>query len=69
MRLGGSFDRAEELRSQCTSWMPVEHLIIYNVTGASIEETETMMVEGRRVLGAIPGVQEVITGHAMEDDL
>jgi fructose-bisphosphate aldolase class II len=68
MRLWGSFDRAEELLSQCASWMPVEHLIIYNVTGATIEETETMMVEGRRVLGAIPGVREVITGHAMEDD-
>ena len=68
MRLWGSFDRAAELLSECTSWAPVEHLIIYNVTGVTRQITETMMAEGRRVLGAIPGVREVITGHAVEED-
>ena len=68
MRLWGSFGRAAELLSQCSSWAPVEHLIIYNVTGVTRQETETMMAEGRRVLGAIPGVREVITGHAVEED-
>ncbi|NOR39610.1 MAG: ketose-bisphosphate aldolase [Gammaproteobacteria bacterium] len=68
MRLWGSFDRAEELLAQCTSWTPVEHMIIYNLAGVTMQEAETMMAEGRRVLGAIPGVREVVTGHAVKAD-
>ena len=68
MRLWGSFDRAEELLAQCTSWAPVEHVIIYNLAGVTKQETETMMAEGRRVLSAIPGVREVVTGHAVKED-
>jgi len=30
--------------------------------------TEDMMFEGRRVLGSIPGVQRVFTGHAVAED-
>ena len=68
MRLWGSNDRAAELLAQCTPWAPVEHLIIYNVTGVATQEIEAMMAEGRRVLSAIPGVREAVTGHAAKED-
>ena len=68
MRLWGSFDRAEELLAQCTSWTPVEHMIIYNLAGVTKQETESMMAEGRQVLSAIPGVRGVVTGHAVKED-
>ncbi len=68
MRLWGSFDRAEELLAECTSWTPVEHMIIYNVAGVTRQQTETMMAVGRQVLGTIPGVREVVTGHAVKED-
>ncbi len=48
--------------------MPVEHLIIYNVTGIDEARVETMMTKGRCVLGAIPGVREVVTGKAVKED-
>jgi len=67
MRLWGSAGRAAEVLSRCRSWLPVEHLIIYNVEGIADEtRVEMMMAEGRRVLGAIPGVREVVTGKAMQ---
>ncbi|MDH3527801.1 MAG: ketose-bisphosphate aldolase, partial [Gammaproteobacteria bacterium] len=68
MHLWGSIDRAAELLDQCASWAPVEHLIIYNVTGVATQEIEAMMAEGRRVLSAIPGVREVVTGRAVKED-
>jgi len=68
MHLWGSNDRASELLAQCTPWAPVEHLIIYNVTGAATQKIEAIMAEGRRVLCAIPGVREVITGRAVKKD-
>ena len=68
IKLWGSFDRAEELLDQCTSWVPVEHMIIYNLAGVTMQETETIMAEGRRVLSAIPGVRDVVTGHAVRED-
>ena len=68
MRLWGSFDRASEILAQCTPWAPVEHMIIYNVAGVTRQVTEAMMAEGRRVLSAIPGVRDVVTGHAVKED-
>jgi fructose-bisphosphate aldolase class II len=68
MRLWGSFGRAVELLSQCTPWAPVEHMIIYNVDSMTRQDTEIMMANGRHVLSAIPGVREVITGHAVKED-
>ncbi|MEN8131146.1 MAG: Dabb family protein [Pseudomonadota bacterium] len=46
----------------------MEHLIIYNVTGIDEVGVETMFEEGRCVLGAIPGVREVVTGKAVKED-
>ncbi len=67
MRLWGSAGRAADVSSCCRSWMPVEHLIIYNVEGLDEAGVERMMAEGRRVLGAIPGVREVVTGKAVQE--
>jgi fructose-bisphosphate aldolase class II len=67
MRLWGSAGRAAEVLAQCRAWAPVEHLIVYNVAGISEQDVHTMMAEGRRVLGAIPGVRNVITGKAVKD--
>ena len=68
MHLWGSAGRADEVLSNCRPWMPVEHLIIYNVHGVNKADAETMMAEGRRILSAIPGVREVFTGEAVQKD-
>ena len=68
MRLWGSAGRAEELLAVCTPWQPVEHLIVYNVKGLDRRGVEAMMAEGRRTLGAIPGVRAVLTGEAVKQD-
>ena len=64
----GSIDRAQEILSTCTPWAPVEHLIVYNISGGSQKETDAMMAKGRRILSAIPGVREVVTGRAIKSD-
>lgn len=68
MRLWGSAGRAAEVLSHCRPWTPVEHLIIYNVEGIDENRIETIMTEGRRVLSAIPGVREVVTGKAVQEN-
>ncbi|VAW77984.1 Fructose-bisphosphate aldolase class II, partial [hydrothermal vent metagenome] len=68
MRLWGSAGRAAEVLSRCRPWMPVEHLIIYNVEGVDEARVGVMMAEGRRVLGTIPGVREVVTGRAVQEN-
>ncbi len=67
IRLWGAAGRAAEVLSRCQPWMPVEHLIIYNVDGVDEARVEMMMAEGRRVLSAIPGVREVVTGRAVQE--
>ncbi|HFD79991.1 MAG TPA: ketose-bisphosphate aldolase [Gammaproteobacteria bacterium] len=67
MRQWGSAGRAAEVLSRCRSWLPVEHVIVYNVEGMDEMQVEMMMAEGRRVLGAIPGVREVISGRAVQE--
>ena len=68
MHLMGSTGRAAEVLSRCRSWLPVEHLIIYNVEGLDAAGVQRMMSEGQRVLSKIPGVREVFTGEAVKDD-
>ncbi len=67
LRAWGSAGRAAEVLSQCAPWLPVEHLIIYNIEGMTPEDAEAMMAEGRRVLSRIPGVREVMTGEAVKE--
>ncbi len=69
MRLWGSAGRAAEVLARCQAWTPVEHLIIYNLSGGNDpEQAEMLMTEGRRVLGAIPGVREVVSGTAAREN-
>jgi fructose-bisphosphate aldolase class II len=68
MRLWGSAERADQVLAECTPWAPVEHVIIYNTNGSTEQETQAMMAEGKKVLSTIPGVREVITGHAIKQD-
>jgi fructose-bisphosphate aldolase class II len=67
MHLWGSIDHATELLAQCTPWAPVEHLIIYNITGITESDADSMMAGGKKVLSAIPGVREVVTGRAVKE--
>ncbi|MCC6302147.1 MAG: class II fructose-bisphosphate aldolase [Gammaproteobacteria bacterium] len=62
----GAAGRAGEVLAEAAPWNEVEHLILYNSTedAARVEE---MMAEGRRVLGAIPGVRRVYAGRALKD--
>jgi fructose-bisphosphate aldolase class II len=66
IKLWGSAGRAEELLQTCRPWQPVEHVIVYNVEGVTETQVEQMMAEGKRVLGAIPGVREVVCGSAVK---
>ena len=68
IRLWGSADRATELLARCTPWLPVEHLIVYNVDGITEQQANTMMSEGQKTLSTIPSVLEVIIGHAVQHD-
>ncbi|MCG6861520.1 MAG: ketose-bisphosphate aldolase [Chromatiaceae bacterium] len=68
IRLGGSAGRADEVLAECAPWLPIEHLIVYNVLGLDTAGVQAMMTEGRRALGAIPGVRQVITGEAVKAD-
>lgn len=68
MCLWGSAERAREALDACEPWVPVEHLIIYNIQGLDEPGVEAMMAEGRRVLAAIPGVRNVVTGKAVKQD-
>lgn len=63
----GSTGKAEEVANACRPWREVDHVIFYNVAGAGPDEIARMMAEGRRVLAAIPGVREVVTGSAESD--
>ncbi len=67
MHLWGSAGRAAEVLVQCRAWEPVQHVIVYNVEGATDEQIETMMARGRAVLAAIPGVRRVFTGWALPE--
>jgi fructose-bisphosphate aldolase class II len=68
IQLWGSAGRASEVLAQCTPWLPVEHLIIYNVKGLDEDGVTEMMDKGRDVLSKIPGVREVATATAIKDD-
>lgn len=62
----GAAGRADEVLAAVAPWSEVEHLIIYN-SGEDEARVEEMMAEGRRVLGAIPGVRRVYAGRALKE--
>jgi fructose-bisphosphate aldolase class II len=65
IRLWGAADRAGALLATCEPWTPVDHVILYEA-GEGVD-VAAMMAEGRRVLGDIPGVRDVVTGVAVQD--
>jgi fructose-bisphosphate aldolase class II len=69
IRLWGAAGRAVEVLDQCAPWLPVEHLIIYNVTGLEEDGVNEMMDKGRQVLSKIPGVREVATATSVKTDV
>jgi len=68
IRLWGGAGRAAELLEVCRPCRQVDHVILYNVDGLDTQGVDEMMLEGHRVLSAIPGVREVVTGHAVQDN-
>jgi fructose-bisphosphate aldolase class II len=68
IEIWGSAGKSSELLANCRPWKPVAHVIVYNTEGLDAEGVEDMMAEGRRVLSAIPGVNDVFTGHAVQQD-
>jgi fructose-bisphosphate aldolase class II len=68
MQLWGSAGRSDEVLAESESWTPVEHLIIYNVSGITEQQAHSMIAEGRKVLSRIPGVLDVVTGQAVKAD-
>lgn len=67
LRALGSAGRAAEVALRCRPWMPVEHVIIFNV-GANVPvDIAAIMAHGRCVLSQIPGVRSVSTGTAVQE--
>ncbi len=68
IRQWGGAGRADEVLAEAPAWLPVEHLIVYNIEGLDHDGTLAMIDEGRQVLSRIPGVLEVFTGEAVRED-
>ncbi|MDH5766451.1 MAG: class II fructose-bisphosphate aldolase family protein, partial [Gammaproteobacteria bacterium] len=68
IKLWGSAGKADELLNACRPWKPVDHVILFNTEGLDENGVNDMMAEGHRVLSNIPGVNDVFTGHAIQDD-
>jgi len=68
LRIWGCAGRAAEVLTQCTPWLPIEHLIIHNTNTLNQQEIHHKMTEGRQQLENIPGVRSVFTGKAIKED-
>ncbi|MCW8829013.1 MAG: ketose-bisphosphate aldolase [Gammaproteobacteria bacterium] len=67
MRNWGSAGRAAEVISRCRGWSTAVQLTQFNVEMAAVDDMQMVLARGRRLLGAIPGVREVSTGHTTAD--
>jgi len=69
IHLWGCSGRAAEVLAQCRPWQEVEHVVLYNVS-PSLSENEviTIMKEGKKALGTIPGVRSIRTGQTLQPD-
>lgn len=63
--LFGCAGQADAVLAGSRPFNPVEHVIVYNVTGVGDVEVAAMMECGREVLAKIPGVRRVVTGWAV----
>ncbi len=68
VRKVGSAGWADRVLADVPRFHPVEHVIVYNVHGMDEASVGDMMAEGRRALGAIPGVRRVFTGVSVRED-
>lgn len=68
LRQWGSAGRAAEVLEQCEPWLSVEHLIIHNMNSLNTRSLNSIMSEGKKILSEIPGVREVFTGEAMQEN-
>lgn len=68
LRQWGSAGRAAEVLEQCEPWLSVEHLIIHNMNTINTRSFNSIMSEGKKILSEIPGVREVFTGEAMQEN-
>lgn len=68
IRLCQCAGQAAAVLETCTPWLPVEHLIIFNVKGLDEAGAEAMMAEGRKNLAQIPGVTQIGTGSAIKQE-
>ncbi len=68
MRLWGSAGRAAEVLARCWAWSSVEQIIICTVEGMDNNDASALMAEGRRLLSSIPGVRDVFSGEAVQED-
>ena len=68
LRQWGSAGRAAEVLARCDPWLSVEHLIIHNVESRNIKFLNNIISEGKQILSTIPGIREVFTGEAMEEN-
>lgn len=65
--LFGCGSQADAVLAAARPFNPVEHVIVYNVTGATDTDVERIMARGREVLAKIPGVRRVVTGWALTE--
>ena len=63
-----STGKAEDQLENCTPWAPIEHLIIFNVSGIDDQQAQAMMAEGKESLSTLPGVRSVVTATAVKED-
>jgi len=68
LRQWGSAGRAAEVLEQCEPWLSIEHLIVHNVSSYNGHSHESIMSEGKKILSQIPGVREVFSGEAMQEN-
>ncbi len=66
MRVWGGAGRAAEVLERCAPWRPVDHLITFQPPEMDAEELEFITRRGRRLLGAIPGVREVLLSEPVQ---
>ncbi|VAW68400.1 Fructose-bisphosphate aldolase class II [hydrothermal vent metagenome] len=68
MRLWGAAGRAAEVLARCCSWISVEQIILCTIEGQNNEDASFLINEGQRLLSSIPGVRDVFSGEAVQDN-
>lgn len=63
----GSAGRAPDVLASCAPWLNVQHVVVYSAPELDEGRLRAMMIEGQRVLSAIPGVREVEVGSVADD--